>query len=256
MHAIPRAIAEQFAGEFAGNKKGFAAREITDYFSRYSNMVKPYEHYGVNPTRWELFIESLYMLLPKEQYYALTDLCLNTPPMRYPPPSEERRTELTTSLHSFLNPHPIGLAYSNLREHSFREDWYIAYNRVIPNPAAAVTAARTLLETVFKTIVTERRGEIEDPSNLVRLLRQAQEVLGFDRAARAEEHQVLTGLVSVVNGVAAMSNEAGDRHGRVAGVGLDSPALAGTVVNACGTVGLCFIEMHLLAPLPLADEAG
>jgi len=156
MQPIPRQLAEDFAAAFAGDKKGFAAREITDFFTKYSRAIKPYDHYGINPTRHDLFIEAIYRLLPKQQYYALTDLCQNPPKMKYAPPAEKERAKLLERLHSFLNPNPVGLGFSRLREHTFRQDWFTAYGRLAQNPAAAISAARTMLETVFKTIVSER----------------------------------------------------------------------------------------------------
>jgi hypothetical protein len=87
-----------------------------------------------------------------------------------------------------------------------------AYGRLSINPAAAVTAARTLLETVIKTIISERGGDPEaSAGDLGRLLRQAQDTLGFVRGAENQsEHQIVQGLSSAVAGVAALSNAAGD----------------------------------------------
>lgn len=247
MRAVPREIAEKFADQFAGKNTGFSGKEITDYYLKYSNMVKPLEHYGFNPTRRELFIDSLYALPPKEQYYALTDLCMNPPDMKYDVPQESVRERLNNELHGFLNPTPIGLQYSRLREHIFREDWFTAYNRILSNPAAAITAARTLLETIFKTIISERNKNPEDPSSLMRLLRQTQRLLGFEPAQLPEEHQIIQGLANIINGVATLSNRAGDRHGLIDGLSIDDPSLASFVVNACGVLGLFFIELHLFA---------
>jgi hypothetical protein len=248
MQAVPRNTANHLATAFAGEKKGFAAKEITNYFTRYSTMVKPYDHYGINPTRHELFIESLYLLQPKEQYYSLTDLCLNPPPMKYAVPSEEERKQLLGLLHSFLNPNPIGLAFSQLREHVFRQDWYTAYSRLTMSPAAAITAGRALLETAFKTIVSERKQTPDNSGSLSALLKQTEDVLGFKRPQRQEEHSILTGLTSVINGIASISNASGDRHGLIDGVEIDDPSMAELVVNACGAVGLLFIELHLFKP--------
>jgi hypothetical protein len=248
MRAVPREIAQRFARAFAGDQVGFSGREITDYLAQYSNVVKPYDHYGFTPKREELFVEALYSLLPREQYYALTDLCLSPPPMRYTVPSQEVRTDLLNQLHSHLNVEPVGMRFSTLREHTFREDWITAYSRVIANPAAAITAARTLIETAFRTIISERGVQPDTSGDLGRLLRQVEDVLQFNRAENQEEHRILTGLTNIINGVAGLSNQAGDRHGLVGGEGIDNPAIATLVVNASGTVALFFIERHLLMP--------
>lgn len=169
--------------------------------------------------------------------------------MRYAVPSEEVRRNLLNQLHSHLNVEPIGMRFSTLREHTFREDWITAYGRIIASPAAAITAARTLIETAFKTIIDER-GVVPDRSgDLSRLLRQVEDVLQFNRAENQEEHRILSGLTNIINGVAGLSNQAGDRHGLVGGEGIDNPTIATLVVNASGTVALFFIERHLLMPV-------
>jgi hypothetical protein len=118
---------------------------------------------GVTPTRLALFVESVYQLPPDAQYYALNDLGVVVRESRYDYPSQEVRTRLLGQLHSSLSVEPIGLAFSNLRSTEFRKDWMTAYGRLSTNPAAAVTAARTLLETVFKTIISERGGVPRTP---------------------------------------------------------------------------------------------
>lgn len=211
--------------------------------------MKPHDHYAMNPTRLQLFVESVYALTAEQQYYALNDLTFFEYESRYAYPPEVDRIALRQELHSYISVTPIGLGFSEIRETAFRKDWMTAHGRLLANPAAAVTAARTLLETLFKTIISERGGEPDNSGSLSRLLRQAQDAVGFVRAQSQAEHQLHQGIVTTVEGVAAISNAAGDRHGTVAGVSLDDPHLAYLCVNACGTVGLCFVKKHLFGPL-------
>lgn len=246
MHAIPRNLVDRFAEAFAGQRVGFSASEITEYFTRYSNLVKPFDHYGINPTRKQLFIESCYALNPKQQYYALNDLCWEERPSRYEYPSENTRRELREQLHTFISPDPIGMRFSSIRETAFREDWASCITRLPNDPASAITAARTMLETLLKTIITERGGEPDNSGDIGRLLRQAEDMVGLDRNAEQPVHQIIGGLSSVVSGLATISNRAGDRHGLVAGQSIDDPGLAQLCVHAAGTVGIALIELHLL----------
>lgn len=250
MHSVPRTIVDKFAEAFAGERVGFSAREITEYFTQYSNLVKPFDHYGVNPTRKQLFIESVYALNPKQQYYALNDLTWNAYPSRYTYPSDAARTRLREQLHAFISPDPIGIRFSRVRETSFREDWAACISRLEISPASAITAARTLLETLLKTIISERGQQPDDTGELGRLVKQAQDCLGFDRRGGQAVHQVVSGLANVIQGLAALSNAAGDRHGLVRGQSIDDPGLAQLCVHASGTVGIAFIELHLLGPAP------
>ena len=80
-----------------------------------------------------------------------------------------------------------------------------------------------------------------------KLVKQAEKILGFDPKDHPGEHQVFSGIASVLNGLACLSNEAGDRHGTVGGVGIEDPSVAEVCVNACGTLALFFIERHLFS---------
>lgn len=242
---IPRAIADRFANEFAGSKKGFSAREISEYFCKYSNLVKHLDFYGFTPTRSELFIESLYSLEPKQQYYALNDLTFYEYESKYSYPSEDTRINLREQLHTIISPNPIGLSFSRISETSFRIDWIEANRRIPIDPPGAITAARTLLEATLKTIIQERNKKPDNSGNLAKLVRQTEKVLDFKPADHSAEHQIFSGLASVLNGLASLSNEAGDRHGTVGGLGIDDPTIAELCVNASGTIGILFIELHL-----------
>jgi hypothetical protein len=114
--------------------------------------------------------------------------------------STRTRDHLRARLHSNLAIEPLGLAFCS----EFRKKWMTAYTRLSANPASAVTAARPRLETVFKTIVSERDGTPDDSGNLQRLLNQAQEAVGFVRRnpANQSEHPILQGLTGVIGGVA------------------------------------------------------
>ena len=103
-----------------------------------------------------------------------------------------------------------------------------------------------MLETILSTIISERGVAPDTSGDLGRLMKQAQVVLGFERSERQPEHQLLQGLASVVNGICSISNSAGDRHGLIEGDAIDDPYYAQLCMNAAGTLGLAFVEMHLL----------
>jgi len=249
MQPVPRTITDKFAKAFGGKSVGFSAKEITEYFTNYSNIVKPYDHYGLSPTREQLFVDSVYALPTKMQYYALNDLAFYERDSKYTYPNKGTRDELLEVLHCFISSDPIGLRISTLRETAYREDWMIAQSRLENNPAAAITASRTMLETVCKTIITERGSASDDSGELQKLLKQAQDSLGFKRPENPAEHQMIAGMVSVIQGLSTISNSAGDRHGSAVGKSMDDPAIARLCLNCAGTVGLFLIEMHLLTQL-------
>ncbi len=66
MQPVPRLVADKFALQFAGSGRGsgLSAKEITDFFGKYSNLVRSSDHYGMLPTKKILFINSLYDMQP------------------------------------------------------------------------------------------------------------------------------------------------------------------------------------------------
>lgn len=257
MRPVPRSIVDSFAVVFAGSTRmGMSAQQISDFFCAYSAAVRPFEHYGMKPTRRELFVESVYALAPEDQYCALNELATRERESRYAYPPLADRMRLRARLHSSVADDPIGLAFSRLSSVEFRKDWMAAHTRLSSNPAAAVTAARTMLETIFKTIVEERGGTPDRSGELARLMRQAQDAIGFLRPSNQSEHNIVQGLSNAIGGIAAISNMAGDRHGTPQGVSLQDRYLATLCVQACGAVGLSFIERHLFAPIEPPAEGS
>lgn len=254
MHTIPRGIVEKFAQAFTGTNQGLSGQEITDFFQQYDMSVRSYEHYGFKPARFELFIESLYVLPTNEQYFALTDLC-NTPPIsktkRYAVPPRTDLDQLKATLHNHLSVKPVGLYVSQLSQKEVRAAWLEAVSRIPHSPSSAITAARALLETTCSTVLTERSVTPDTSGNLSRLYNQCRLALGIDaqKGDGQELHKVLTGLSTVVDGIAGMSNMAGDRHGLPQGVKIDDPLVANLVVNGAGTVCIFLVEYHLFVPL-------
>jgi hypothetical protein len=246
---VPRSIAERFASEYAGDKKGFSAKEISEYFLKYSNLVTHIDFYGVKPKRTELFLDSLYSLEPKQQYYALNDLTFFEYPSKYTYPDEQTRETLRNDLHTFISPNPIGLRISRLRETAYRTDWIDATGKLTTDPPAAITAARTMLETTLKTILAERKKADEAAGDLGRLIKQVEIELGIRPGDSPAEHQIISGIASIANGISALSNEAGNRHGTVGGKSIDDPTLAELCVNICGALGVLFIELHLMTKI-------
>lgn len=249
MQAVNRAIVEKFAKTFGGDKLGFSANEITDFFSKYSNYVKPIDHYGIKPKRSDLFVESVYALKPKEQYYALNELAYNTRPSKYSYPDIDIRLDLLKQLHCSVCNDPIGLSISKLSESAFREDWVTALSRLENQPSAAITSARTMIETVLKTIISERGQEPDSSGELQKLLKQIERILGVSDAKVQQEHEILKGLLSIINGISSLSNQAGDRHGTVLGCGINDPYIGRLVLNSAGVISLLFIELHLFIPI-------
>ena len=82
----------------------------------------------------------------------------------------------------------------------------------------AITNARTLVEAVQEELIIRSGNKVHQHSgDLLKLFKQTKKVLSLDPSQPDLENtllQILTGLHSIVNGVAGISNVMGDRHAR------------------------------------------
>jgi hypothetical protein len=99
-------------------------------------------------------------------------------------------------------------------EHEFRR----AYENVESDPAAAVTAACSILETVCKTYLESVAQPLPSDQSLKPLWTATAKHLGLDPKVVADDDlkRILSGMYSVADGVASLRTHAGSAHGRAA----------------------------------------
>ncbi len=125
--------------------------------------------------------------------------------------------------------------------------WEKAIARISSDPQGAVTAARTLLETVCLHILEQRKITHERDGDLQRLYKATANALQLSPAQHTEEifKTVLGGCAAAANGLAGLRNRMGDSHGR----GMNDPQIqprhARLAVNASCTVALFLLEAHV-----------
>jgi hypothetical protein len=115
------------------------------------------------------------------------------------------------------------------------------------NPAGAITASRSAIESVCKHICDERGADYKDSDDLPVLYKKTLQALNLtpeqpdiDRAVQ----QTLQGAVTVVYGLAALRNAFGDAHGKGKGVPGTPEAYGALAVNmATGVTGL-LLDAH------------
>lgn len=135
-----------------------------------------------------------------------------------------------------------------------RPDWVnvqralsAAAEEAYTNPAGAITASRSAIESVCKHICDERGAGYKDSDELpvlykktVQALNLAPEQHGNDAAVR----QMLQGAVTVVNGLAAVRNAFGDAHGKGKGVPGTPEAYGAVAVNMATGVTRLLLDAH------------
>ena len=151
---------------------------------------------------------------------------------------------------------PLSVALSVLSLRGIREQWWTASSRLPEQPAAAITAARALVESVCKTILIERDHTPDDSGDLHTLFKQTRKVLGLHTGQQLTKsvNETISGLISVVNGLSSLSNAAGDRHGLEHGFKLDDFGVASVAVHAAGVVACTLAMAHM--EWPNGSEGG
>lgn len=246
MNAVPADLIKRFADAFCFGKKGFSATEIPAFFGEYDGGVPTAASYGMSVAKSVLFFDCVRALSPENQRSALYDLCDHPPPATNPMPGAADRLDLLTALVQADGRSPLGLALSALTLSGVRAQWFSAASRIPSEPAAAITAARSLVETTCKTILAEHGSTAQSAGDLGRLYKQTRKVLGLDAAGTATQnvHQLLNGLTQLVDGLAGLSNAAGDRHGLTSGNKINDISFAGLAVHAAGSAALFLVRAH------------
>jgi hypothetical protein len=139
--------------------------------------------------------------------------------------------------------------------------WNKALDRRSTDPEGAITAARTLLETVCKTILDEGQIIYPDDADLPKLYKLTAELLNIAPSQHTEDvfRRILGGCTSVVEGLGALRNKVGDAHGQGRRQVRPLARHAHLAVNLAGTMATFIVETWLdrrgpIAPADL-DEA-
>ncbi len=246
MKPVEQSVIKRFAVTFCYGRTGFSLEQIPEYFARYQGSVPDLSSYPVTPVKSGIFEDCVRALTPDNQRQALYDLCDTPPASKHPMPDEATRKELLALLVQADGRSPIGIELSSLSLTGVRQQWMTAASRIPSSPAGAITAARTMLEGTCKTILTEL-GEVPDSSGeLGKLYKQVRVKLGIDPKAGATQavHQMVSGLTQVVDGLAGLSNAAGDRHGLAGGTKLTELSFASLAVHSAGTACVFLVRVH------------
>jgi hypothetical protein len=246
MQSVPRPTLERFAEVFAYGDSGFALKEITPYFETFQPGIPPPAFDGIAPRKADHFVSVLTAMHPRNQRHSLIELCCNPPKMKKCP-DEQARKELLTALLQSDGKTPLAVDLSQVSLSGVREQWWVATSRLTLTAASAITAARSLLESTCKTILTECSETPDGSGDLQRLFNQTRDALDLKTGQDVPRpvNEILSGFISVTNGLAAISNNAGDRHGQIAGARLEDITIASLCVHSAGVTALFLAQTHL-----------
>jgi hypothetical protein len=125
--------------------------------------------------------------------------------------------------------------------------WQKALDRRHSDPEGAITAARTLLETVCKHILDKTSTPYNEKDDLPALYRATATKLNIAPSQHTKEvfKQILGGVTSVVGGLGALRNRISDSHGQGSKPVRPLPRHAQLAVNLAGAAATFLIETWL-----------
>lgn len=243
----------KLATDMFARETGFSGPEIHGLFADYTDVLGPYSMAGGGPSRWQLFEIGLNELTIDDQRRFLLDLCTYDGPSKYPPPSDDDVAKLRGLLLSGTVPGAMA-ASDRLQDledwDAVRRSWDAALDKVVKDPEGAITATRTTLESVCKHICDERGAAYDDGWDLAKLYKAAAAVMDIAPDQHTEQiiKQILSGVTTVVGGLAAIRNSLSDSHGRGKSSVRPAPRHAKLAVNAGFAVAGFLIDTHVEKP--------
>lgn len=127
---------------------------------------------------------------------------------------------------------------------SVNADYDRAIRQITTDPAAAVTAACAILESVCKVLIEQEQLGLPNKEALTTLWPIVQRFLGLDPAKQEDKdiQKILTGLISLSDGIACLRTHASSAHGRGLKPYKLSPRHARLAVGGAHTLAMFVIE--------------
>lgn len=145
-----------------------------------------------------------------------------------------------------LNPsdEPVSEALAQFDAAHVHSVWSKSLDRRETDPEGAITAARTLLETVCKHILDDFGVEYDDTDNLPKLYRTTAESLDLAPSQHTEKvfRQILGGCTAVVEGLGSLRNKLSDSHGKGRRPIKPAPRHAELAVNLAGATATFLVS--------------
>jgi hypothetical protein len=239
--SLPQSIIE-IATDLYGRDYGLSGPELHRFFGQYTDVLGSYPMAN-KPSRWMVFQIGLETLDNEHQHAALRALV----------DGDRREDPRLDKLKAFLRSGLAPVSQEMLADLDWvrvRSSWAEALDKASEQPAAAIRAARTTLESVCKHICDERGQSYPSNGELSDLYKAVQKCLdlGPEGTNKQVTRQLLSGLGTALGALGAMRNELGDAHGAGISSPTPRPLDARLVVNIAFALAQYFIDCHRLTP--------
>lgn len=140
--------------------------------------------------------------------------------------------------------HASTLALASMTDEAVNSLWSNMIARLTNDPEGAITAARSLIETVCKHILDDQGVTYESDVELPKLYKMTARAMNLAPEQHVEKpfQQVLQGCASIANGLAEVRNLLGDAHGKGRRSPRPTPRHARVAVNVSASLALFLIE--------------
>lgn len=246
-------LVNDYIGVSGGYLGDFSYRTHYEFYPYYCDVDIDVGEYEPGTTR-EKFIRILEDVAPLTQAKILRGVFLKYPVSYFPEGEREKRQALYDEFQKAierLEKFPISpadaLAFTAITQLSSQyvsEIWEKAIEHRMEDPEAAITAARTLLESVCKNVLDDLGVAYEDSFNLPKLYKITTEQLNLAPSQYTEKvfKQILGGCQAVVEGLGSVRNKLSDAHGKGRKPVKPSPRHAELAVNLAGTMATFLIK--------------
>jgi hypothetical protein len=228
---------------------GFSGPEIIGFFSDYGDNMPEYGVAEGAGSRAGIFESCVKRLAPADQWRALLDLCDYDEAMKYEPPAEADVERLRSRLLGQQSPVAASgmQTLSQVSWGNVHADWRRVSEQATGDPEGAITATRTLIETICKHIIEAHGGEAPSDGDLNKLYKAASKLLSLAPEQHAEQvfKMILSGCNSIVGGLAAVRNAYGDAHGKGSKYVKPSARHARLAVNVGFSLAEFLLATHL-----------
>ena len=138
----------------------------------------------------------------------------------------------------------ISEALRSFDESGVHAAWRKALDRRVADPEGAITAAKSLLETVCKHVIDNAGGTYGDNDDLPKLYATAAEHLNLAPSQHTETifKSILGNCQSVVGNLAGLRNKLGDAHGQGRRPVKPLPRQAELAVNLAGSMAMFLVS--------------
>lgn len=131
-----------------------------------------------------------------------------------------------------------------LNQSYIHQEWQKALERRATDPEAAITSARSLLETVCKFVLDSKKIVYKDSEDLPKLYNQVAKCLNLSPTQHTENifKEILSGCISIVKGLGSLRNKLSDSHGKSSTYVKPSQRHAEFAVNIVGATSIFILE--------------